>query len=921
MYQYFLMDGKSNTFPVTKPIKRKPLSEVFVKRKDNGLWEQLWDNAYDVINNSIVVNQSVVDVDFFDVLEARVADNEDELGMSPSYLNIIIKYLPEIIRVANNIDIINEVADNMLALRIIANNLLIINTVAQDIDSVRTVAFNIDSVNQVASFIGDVTTVAGIQAEVVAVANNETNVNLVGSNIDNVNAVGSNISAVTTVADNIDDIENVLPHVTNIETVANNIGSVNDVATDIANVNTVATNITSVITVSDNIDDVIAAYTRARTAEAEALTAQSAAAQPYNELVRDYYYDQPTDSILYNEVQHYSALHYAIEARASAAGLRLVGLWTSDNCAMPPAPDPADVPDGESANGWYYIVNGVTNNSGCPELTVGDWIVWFGDDPLTDDTIEGQWYIINWTFDWSAIQNVPDNVVNALNRNGDTMLGELTCNSDFAARKYFRVKNYDGTDDMMRSFFRDAVWNISALDAGGNTISVTLDIYGKVKVSLAPTESDDVTRKDYVDNNFLALASIAQTDGLLYRGDLPDAADLNNYINAGLYHQPQNAYASNGSNYPEPLAGMLTVATRSAMIYQTYEIYGSATINSDNRTWERRYYSSDGTWSSWTKVLNSASTIDADTLDGKDSTEFALTTDLNGKANYAEYDSLDLNTHSTQGVFRVTNPINAPSGVLRATYTFTGDANNATESLDTGTDVWLRERVAGTIEAWKAVGGIENLYHNDLNGRDEPNQHPIASITDLDTTLAAKAPLASPAFTGTPTAPTPTQSDGIATMGYVDGKFSDSLPIGVIVMWSGTTIPSGWALCDGLNNTPNLVGRFVYGGQLVDIGNTGGSANAVAVGHTHNVAGTTVENGLHSHQTQGYKHITTGSSGDALSRGHVPSDPAETNNPILEDGNHSHTFDVTSSNNNPSEDGTGKNMPPYYTLAYIMKVS
>ncbi len=39
------------------------------------------------------------------------------------------------------------------------------------------------------------------------------------------------------------------------------------------------------------------------------------------------------------------------------------------------------------------------------------------------------------------------------------------------------------------------------------------------------------------------------------------------------------------------------------------------------------------------------------------------------------------------------------------------------------------------------------------------------------------------------------------------------VPRGAIIMWSGTlnNIPSGWALCDGTNGTPNLQGRFIVG--------------------------------------------------------------------------------------------------------------
>jgi hypothetical protein len=59
------------------------------------------------------------------------------------------------------------------------------------------------------------------------------------------------------------------------------------------------------------------------------------------------------------------------------------------------------------------------------------------------------------------------------------------------------------------------------------------------------------------------------------------------------------------------------------------------------------------------------------------------------------------------------------------------------------------------------------------------------------------------------------------------------VPQGAIIMWSGTlaSIPSGWALCDGTNGTPDLRNRFIYGVSAgEDPGATGGS-----IEHNHQV--------------------------------------------------------------------------------------
>lgn len=55
---------------------------------------------------------------------------------------------------------------------------------------------------------------------------------------------------------------------------------------------------------------------------------------------------------------------------------------------------------------------------------------------------------------------------------------------------------------------------------------------------------------------------------------------------------------------------------------------------------------------------------------------------------------------------------------------------------------------------------------------------------------------------------------------------TQTIPTGVIVMWSGAAnaIPSGWALCNGANGTPDLRNRFIVGaGSSYSVGATGGA--------------------------------------------------------------------------------------------------
>ena len=129
-------------------------------------------------------------------------------------------------------------------------------------------------------------------------------------------------------------------------------------------------------------------------------------------------------------------------------------------------------------------------------------------------------------------------------------------------------------------------------------------------------------------------------------------------------------------------------------------------------------------------------------------------------------------------------------------------------------------------------------------------------------------------------------------------------------MWSGTisSIPYGWALCNGNNGTPDLRDKFLTGaGGKYNVGDTGGSeappevtvaphaltiAELPAHGHSYaSPAGGGVRVHYGDEQTtQGSSTATTGTVGSGAA--------------------HAHTTTVT------IED----TLPPYFALCFIMKL-
>lgn len=172
-------------------------------------------------------------------------------------------------------------------------------------------------------------------------------------------------------------------------------------------------------------------------------------------------------------------------------------------------------------------------------------------------------------------------------------------------------------------------------------------------------------------------------------------------------------------------------------------------------------------------------------------------------------------------------------------------------------------------------------------------------------------------------------------------QINNPIPVGGIIMWSGSSVPDGWALCNGGNGTPDLRNKFIIGaGDSYIVGASGGTLTTAAGGsHTHSTdaagahthgsstglttltiaqlpahthtyglaGGTAIEVGTGYPTGSGLASVSTtdtGSTGSGQGHGHS----------ITSDGGHTHTLSSVG-------DHTHTYIPPYYALAFIMKVN
>ena len=306
---------------------------------------------------------------------------------------------------------------------------------------------------------------------------------------------------------------------------------------------------------------------------------------------------------------------------------------------------------------------------------------------------------------------------------------------------------------------------------------------------------------------------------------------------------------------------------------------------------------------------------------------------------------------------------NLSTNVDGQTPLFIGDATNAQLLDNINSDQFLRsdenDTTSGTLgilnnagltvgllnEAKLSVSGTDVTIQNQAEDGDlilniNSDGTPTAVLTIDAVTARARVPGA--AIAGTDIAnkdfvvATPANSMNSATTivdvsasdapaaGYVlrassstaaSWQASGETPIGGIIMYSGTlaAIPTNWSICDGTAGTPNLVDRFVYGTATEgQIGDTGGTADAVNILHGHTFTGNALPGHSHTQDGGAYSDGASAAGGDVVNN-------QWTNNNGTTSSESAGT--PTGSISPEGVSGTGLNIPPYVKLAYIMRIS
>ncbi|WP_417365902.1 pyocin knob domain-containing protein [Flavobacterium beibuense] len=197
-----------------------------------------------------------------------------------------------------------------------------------------------------------------------------------------------------------------------------------------------------------------------------------------------------------------------------------------------------------------------------------------------------------------------------------------------------------------------------------------------------------------------------------------DAQDLNNYTKTGNYSQTLNSQAASGSNYPEPVSGMLEVYSNNVTsgggvrVYQKYHTYTNTVYIRTNNA---------GTWFPWVKVWDNGDFTQTD-IDSwnivKVSADYTNPTSSVGYGGGNSINDLPKGTYTAILSTNITDqPFTSVGGFISIGATGVGQGTQILGSR-TGNELWFRP-YSNTYGSWYRLWNSGDFSQADVTNWNE----------------------------------------------------------------------------------------------------------------------------------------------------------------------------------------------------------
>jgi hypothetical protein len=246
---------------------------------------------------------------------------------------------------------------------------------------------------------------------------------------------------------------------------------------------------------------------------------------------------------------------------------------------------------------------------------------------------------------------------------------------------------------------------------------------------------------------------------------------------------------------------------------------------------------------------------------------------------------------------RIDASVNPP--VVRLDVIGFGDTATTIELLKTKVEALITQLKALTTSVTGSTGSSSGIS-TQITGINANLTGLTARVTALEGALAARGAAIAAESAARANAITNLQSQITLLQNQVN------VPAGAIVMWTKpSSIPAGWKVCDGTENTPDLRGQFVVGYDANDpdystVGNKGGEKR-----HTLTID----EMPAHNHANGNYNQVMRISPGGDNTNDNYDTSPGEPD------------IFHTSAMQQAGGSQPHENRPPYYVVVWIQRKS